>query len=84
MVTSGCLDQTTYPIHPKIKACECISKQDIINRYQRIDELFDRVKIDKRIKPKTEITSGNHREYGGILVHIDRNGQSIECRKNTL
>jgi hypothetical protein len=55
----------------------CTSKKDIKKRYKRIDKLYEKIKGDQRIKPRLEIIPENHREYGGILVHIDRDGQPI-------
>ena len=55
----------------------CTSKNDIKIRYERIDSLYSRIKSDKRIKSRLEIIPDNYREYGGILIHIGRNGEPI-------
>ncbi|MGH1486222.1 MAG: hypothetical protein ACRBCI_08370 [Cellvibrionaceae bacterium] len=56
---------------------DCISKKEIKQRYKSIDKLYKKVKSEQRLKPREEILPKNHREYGGILVHINRNGEPI-------
>jgi hypothetical protein len=55
----------------------CVSLDDVRKRYETIDNLFNEIKSSGYLAPRSEIISNNHREYGGILIHIGRSGEPI-------
>jgi hypothetical protein len=74
---SGAYEIMNNLIEKKGSFDNCISNEDIKARYKKIDELHNTIKSDQRIKPRLEIIPRNHREHGGILIHIGRDGQPI-------
>jgi hypothetical protein len=55
--------------------CTCLD--DVKKRYEKIDHLFNEIKSNGYLSPRSEVISKNHREYNGILIHIGRNGDPI-------
>lgn len=55
----------------------CTSLNDVKERYETIDHLFNKIKASGYLAPRLEIVSSNHREHGGILIHIGRTGEPI-------
>lgn len=53
----------------------CRNLNDIIRRYEKLDMLFQQIKIKGRLKTREEIDCNNFREEGGILIHIGKNGE---------
>jgi len=51
----------------------CKNKRDIINRYNKLDEIFIRIK-KHGFKSRTEL-GFNFRESGGVIVHIGPNNK---------
>ena len=49
-------------------------KKDIESRYANLDEIFNYIKKQNRIKTRKEIYHNNFRESGGIFVHIGPKG----------
>jgi len=54
----------------------CSSYEDIIERYEKLDSVFEQIKKEKRVRSAKELGLG-FRESGGIYVHINRNGDPI-------
>ncbi len=48
------------------------SHSDVVRRYQDLDEIFDHVNQQGRLKTQAELSHLHFREAGGILFHIDR------------
>ena len=55
----------------------CSNIDDIIVRYNKLDQLYDRVKKSKRFKTQKQLNFFNFNEHGGLLFHIDRNNKPI-------
>jgi hypothetical protein len=53
----------------------CKSIDDIVGRYQKLDEIFVQVKKEGRLKTRKEINPYNFRERGGIFFHIGPEGE---------
>jgi len=56
---------------------ECSNLDDVVARYKRLDRLFDQAKADRKLKTQKELRRFAFREYGGIYIHIDRNGDPL-------
>jgi hypothetical protein len=56
---------------------DCETLDDVIARYERLDEIFEQVKRDGRFRTQTELRPGNIRERGGVYVHIGRRNTPI-------
>jgi hypothetical protein len=48
----------------------CFDMKDIINRYQKLDKIFNQIKREGELKPVQELDDFYFREFGGIYVHI--------------
>jgi len=53
--------------------------EELEKRYERLDQIFEEIKKEKRIKTSTELGKTTHpnREIGGVKFHIGRDGQPI-------
>lgn len=57
---------------------ECKTYEDIIRRYQSIDQLYERLSADGRLKTQAELKEAKAtREKGGVHVHVGRDGELI-------
>jgi hypothetical protein len=56
---------------------ECSSLDDIVERYKRLDSLFEEAKAEQKLKTQKELRKFAFREYRGIYIHIDRNGDPL-------
>ena len=52
----------------------CSNMKDIIERYNKLDAIYEEVKKEGRLKTRKEINPNAFREKGGILIHIGPNG----------
>lgn len=51
------------------------SMNDIIKRFEMLDNAFQKIKEDKYLKSRQELVPGTFREKDGILIHIGPNGE---------
>ena len=58
---------------------ECASRDDILNRYESLDRVFEETRRRGRLLSKAELPDFFRREHGGILIHIDRNGAPLRA-----
>ena len=54
---------------------DCETMEDIKIRYKKLDEVFEQIKKEKKIKPSKELNNTNFRESSGIFIHIGKNGE---------
>lgn len=74
---TGIFDAHLDRIARKGSSDECRSLDDLKARYARLDEVFEQVKAEGRLRLFSERSDGFRREHGGIMVHIDRNGMPL-------
>ncbi len=56
----------------------CRTADDIVRRYSKLDEIFNQVKKEGRLRTKREIKEDkNFRERDGIRIHVGPNGAFI-------
>lgn len=57
----------------------CRTMDDIVARYRRLDDLYEAVKAEGRLKTAFELglSSSHRKEPGGILIHLDRHGRPL-------
>jgi hypothetical protein len=53
----------------------CFDLDDVKRRYRRLDELYETVKRERRLRTRTELDRRARNEDGGILVHIGPSGE---------
>jgi len=53
----------------------CSSREEVIDRYRKLDKLYERTKALGRLKSKEELDEDSFREEGGILMHIGPSGE---------
>jgi hypothetical protein len=53
----------------------CFDAADVRRRYERLDELFEAVRRERRLRTRSELDPGARDEDGGILVHIGPDGE---------
>lgn len=51
----------------------------IAKRYQQLDDLFSRVKNDRKLLTREELGGDDFREENGILIHLGPNEEIIVC-----
>lgn len=66
-----CIQQRNGPVD------KCSSLDDILARYERLDNLFENVKLTGRLKTQRELNPRCYNEEGGIFIHIGRQNQVI-------
>ena len=71
--STGLLRRLTKQVEEAGIADCCRSERDVIDRYERLDQLFDQVKMEGRLRSKIEL--GGYREMGGVLIHIGPDGE---------
>jgi hypothetical protein len=51
------------------------TEKEILIRYEKLDHIFNQIKKEGRLKSQSELSEGNFREKGGVLIHIGPNGE---------
>ncbi len=54
---------------------DCMNRNDVVNRYNQIDAMFNQIKMEGKIRPRKEINPKNFREDGGVYIHLGPNGE---------
>jgi len=60
----------------------CATLEDVIARYERLDEIFDQVRREGRLRTRAELSPNAFRERTGILIHISRHNTPIFGRSS--
>ena len=55
----------------------CFTHADIVRRFGRLDQMFDQVKREGRLRSASETSLWRRRERNGVLVHIGRDGAPL-------
>lgn len=55
----------------------CCTRQDVVDRYRRLDDMFEDAKRTGRLKTRREIDPTALREEGGVIMHIGPDGEPI-------
>lgn len=55
------------------------SKKDYVERYKKIDALFEQVKREGRLRTNWEVTPGPLAQRNAVRVKLDKNGEFIFC-----
>ena len=71
---TGIFDMHLDRIARKGVSDECRTLDDLKARYAKLDDVFETVRREGRLKLFSERSDGFRREHGGIMVHFDRNG----------
>ena len=53
----------------------CKNIVDIKNRYKKLDNIFNQIKLEGRLKTMKEMNPKNYREFGGPVIHIGPGGE---------
>lgn len=53
----------------------CNDLRDVRRRYERLDELFETVRRERRLRTRSELDPAVRDEDGGILIHIGPDGE---------
>lgn len=54
----------------------CSTIDDVVNRYRRLDVIYDQIRKDGRLRSSGEF-GWRFRETGGVVIHFDRNARPI-------
>ena len=76
-VDTGVYEYMLREIERKGSVDGCYNLDDIIIRYEKLDELFEHIKKTRKLKTQKELNSSAFNEEGGILFHIDRDNRLI-------
>lgn len=75
---SGVFDYVTGLILEQGEFDGCRSHNDLVRRYERIDELYESVVREGRLRTQRELRGARaFRELGGVRIHIGREGQAL-------
>lgn len=55
----------------------CTNLEEVKQRYERLDKLFNEIKTTRKFKTRKELNSSNYREQGGVYISIGRENQII-------
>ncbi|NDW02124.1 hypothetical protein [Salipiger sp. PrR002] len=58
---------------------ECATEEDLVARYERLDQVFEETRRRGRLLARTELPEYFRREHGGILVHVGRDGTLLRA-----
>ncbi|MEQ1787450.1 MAG: hypothetical protein ABL966_10380 [Acidimicrobiales bacterium] len=53
------------------------SMDDIVRRYAHLDEIFEVVRREGRLRSRSELPGPSHRETNGVYMHIGRDGSPV-------
>lgn len=67
---TGLIDQMMSWIDKNGKVDRLSSRQDVLKRYEQLDDLYEQVVKEGQLKTRKELVRGNFREEGGVLIHI--------------
>lgn len=59
------------------RADNCLNMEDIIKRYNRLDKLYNEIKLTQRLKTRKELNSNNYLEVQGVFISIGRENEPI-------
>jgi len=74
---AGAYQLMTNIIQKKLGADGCRSYEDIVVRYQKLDQLYQWISSNRILLSRKDLKPQNFRESGGVYVHIDRNGEVV-------
>lgn len=74
---SGAYDHMENLLESRKSIDGCRSRSDIIKRFEMLDAIFEAVRKDGGLTAAGNLPKAVFKEYGGILVHIDRNGMPL-------
>lgn len=74
---SGALDYHMRIIAERGQVDGCRTRDEVEARLARLDALFETVRREGRLAPKSEVRRPNFRESGGIYMHFDREGRGV-------
>jgi len=76
---TGEIERMERAIRAKGPIKGCRSRADILRRCARLDEIFQTVEREKRLRTQAEAEPGTFREVGGIGMHIGPGGVPIRA-----
>lgn len=53
------------------------SMDDIVRRYDHLDQIFEVVKREGRLRPRSELPGPSHRETNGVYIHVGHDGAPV-------
>ena len=55
----------------------CTTRDEVVARYRHLDDIFDQVKTERRLRTRREVDRSAYREVGGIYMHFDRENTPV-------
>jgi hypothetical protein len=74
---TGAFEAMMVKIQERGVADGCRTFADVVHRYERLDDLFENVRKEGRLRTRREVDRNGFRESGGIYVHVARSGAPI-------
>ncbi len=71
---TGVYEHIASLIEKRGKVDGCANGNDVIQRYQRLDDLYAQIKKEGALRKTKEVKRGVFREKGGVLIHIGPGG----------
>lgn len=61
----------------------CRTRDDVVRRYQKLDELFESIRTAGRLKSFARRKAGFRRELDGVQIHLGRDGEFLFGERGT-
>ncbi len=74
---TGIIDVIVAEIERRGSKDGCRSLDDVVERYRRLDAMFEKVGHENRLKRRQEIDPNSFRERGGVYFHIGRDNTPV-------
>lgn len=72
---TGLIDDMMEKINTYGSYDGCSTHEEVIDRYRKLDNLYEQTKALGRLKSKEELDEESFREEGGVLMHIGPKGE---------
>lgn len=74
---TGMIERTMNGIAKHGKRDGCLTRGDVLLRYQRLDALFEQAKREQRLRSRQELDALSFREWEGICFHVGPRGEFL-------
>lgn len=74
---TGIIDLIVEEIEQHGSKDGCTTRDEVVARYQQLDQIFEQVRAEKRLRTRRELDPDAYREVGGIYIHIDRHNLPV-------
>lgn len=74
---TGILEHMMAKIEKKGRADKCTSREDVLQRCRRLDDIFRQVAAEGVLRTQQQLGEAEFREHGGVFMHIGPDAEPI-------